>query len=209
MVSGAGSEGGERRAGAGESGGSGARVRDTGPSRRVRPEGAGAAPRGQGPGTGARAGPLVTVTFSPSEAPVRGARRRSYRRRRGSLSVDEKPVRREQPPPLSSPGRICPPPPIAPSHGPPQPAGSRFRTLTSVGSLLSPFPSRGEGALALDASGKLWPSHTLLFVGFHSPGFHCCSLAQSCSTLCTPVDRSTPGSPVLHSLPEFARIHVH
>ncbi|KAJ1069340.1 hypothetical protein K5549_014290 [Capra hircus] len=132
MVSGAGSEGGERRAGAGEPGGSGARVRDTGPSRRVRPEGAGAAPRGQGPGTGARAGPLVTVTFSPSEAPVRGARRRSYRRRRGSLSVDEKPVRREQPPPLSSPGRICPPPPIAPSHGPPQPAGSRFRTLTSA-----------------------------------------------------------------------------
>ena len=29
------------------------------------------------------------------------------------------------------------------------------------------------------------------------------------STFCDPVDCSTPGSSVLHYLPEFAQIHVH
>ena len=36
----------------------------------------------------------------------------------------------------------------------------------------------------------------------------CCSVAQSCATLCDPMDRSTPGFPVLHCLPEFAQTHV-
>ena len=36
----------------------------------------------------------------------------------------------------------------------------------------------------------------------------CCSVAQSCPTLCDPADCSTPGFPVLHQLPEFAQIHV-
>ena len=34
----------------------------------------------------------------------------------------------------------------------------------------------------------------------------CCSVAQSCLTLCNPVDCSTPGFPVLHYLPEFAQL---
>ena len=38
---------------------------------------------------------------------------------------------------------------------------------------------------------------------------HCCSVAKSCQTLCNPMDCSTPGSSVLHCLPEFAQIHVH
>ena len=37
----------------------------------------------------------------------------------------------------------------------------------------------------------------------------CCSVAQSCPTLCHPMDRSTPDFPVLHYLPQFAQIHVH
>ena len=37
----------------------------------------------------------------------------------------------------------------------------------------------------------------------------CCSASQSCPTLCDPVDCSTPGFPVLHSLPEFAQTYVH
>ena len=37
----------------------------------------------------------------------------------------------------------------------------------------------------------------------------CCSVVQSCLTLCEPMDCSTPGLPVLHCLPEFAQIHVH
>ena len=37
----------------------------------------------------------------------------------------------------------------------------------------------------------------------------CCSIANSCPTLCDPVDCSTPGLPVLHYLPEFSQTHVH
>ena len=37
----------------------------------------------------------------------------------------------------------------------------------------------------------------------------CCSVAQSCPTLCDPVDCSTPGSSVLHYLLGFAQTHVH
>ena len=37
----------------------------------------------------------------------------------------------------------------------------------------------------------------------------CCSVVQSCQTLCDPVDCSTPGFPVLHYLSEFSQTHVH
>ena len=40
----------------------------------------------------------------------------------------------------------------------------------------------------------------------------CClfsSVAQSCLTLCSPMDCSTPGLPVHHQLPELAQTHVH
>ena len=35
------------------------------------------------------------------------------------------------------------------------------------------------------------------------------SVAQSCPTLCDPMNRSTPGLPVQHQLPEFTETHVH
>ena len=35
------------------------------------------------------------------------------------------------------------------------------------------------------------------------------SVAQSCPTLCDPMNRSTPGFPVHHQLPEFTQTHVH
>ena len=35
------------------------------------------------------------------------------------------------------------------------------------------------------------------------------SVAQSCLTLCNPMNRSTPGFPVNHQLPEFTQTHVH
>ena len=37
----------------------------------------------------------------------------------------------------------------------------------------------------------------------------CCLVAKSCLTLCDPMNYSTPGFLVLHSLPEFAQTHVH
>ena len=35
------------------------------------------------------------------------------------------------------------------------------------------------------------------------------SVAQSCLTLCDPMDGSTPGLPVHHQLPEFTQTHIH
>ena len=35
------------------------------------------------------------------------------------------------------------------------------------------------------------------------------SVAQSCSTLCDPMNRSTPGLPVHHQLPELTQTHIH
>ena len=35
------------------------------------------------------------------------------------------------------------------------------------------------------------------------------SVAQSCLTLCDPINRNTPGLPVHHQLPEFTQTHVH
>ena len=35
------------------------------------------------------------------------------------------------------------------------------------------------------------------------------SVAQSCPTLCNPMDCSRPGFPVHHQLPEFTQAHVH
>ena len=46
-----------------------------------------------------------------------------------------------------------------------------------------------------------------LHTAFHS--CCCCSVTQSCLTLCDPMDYSMPGSPVLHHLPELIQTHVH
>ena len=35
------------------------------------------------------------------------------------------------------------------------------------------------------------------------------SVTQSCPTLCDTMNRSTPGLPVHHHLPEFTQTHVH
>ena len=35
------------------------------------------------------------------------------------------------------------------------------------------------------------------------------SVAQSCPTLCNPMNRSTPGLPVHHQLPDITQTHVH
>ena len=45
------------------------------------------------------------------------------------------------------------------------------------------------------------------WAGFSSVQFS--SVAQSCPTLCDPMNPSTPGLPVHHQLPEFTQIHVH
>ena len=49
---------------------------------------------------------------------------------------------------------------------------------------------------------QLFSISTLLLVQFSS-------VAQSCPTLCDPMNCSTPGLPVHHQLPEFTQTHVH
>ena len=51
-----------------------------------------------------------------------------------------------------------------------------------------------------DLSRTNTPKH-VLFITVHS------SVAQSCLTFCNPMNRSTPGLPVHHQLPEFTQIH--
>ena len=41
------------------------------------------------------------------------------------------------------------------------------------------------------------------------PSVQFSSVAQSCPTLCDPMNRSTPGLPVHHQLPEVTQTHVH
>ena len=50
---------------------------------------------------------------------------------------------------------------------------------------------------------KLFTLHILLTLHQFS------SVAQSCPTLCDHMNRSMPGLPVHHQIPEFTQIHVH
>ena len=52
------------------------------------------------------------------------------------------------------------------------------------------------------------PQYMLSFY-FEKVEFQFSSVAQSCPTLCNPMNHSTPGLPVHHQLPEFIQTHVH
>ena len=47
------------------------------------------------------------------------------------------------------------------------------------------------------------------FLLFSSISVRFSSVTQLCPTLCNPMNRSTPGLPVHHQLPEFTQTHVH
>ena len=51
--------------------------------------------------------------------------------------------------------------------------------------------------------------HILLFLLKVSSSVQLSSVAQSCPTLCYPMNRSTSGLPIHHQLPEFTQTHVH
>ena len=50
---------------------------------------------------------------------------------------------------------------------------------------------------------------TTLLMGHQFSSVQFSSVAQSCPTLCNPMNRSTPGLPVHHQLPEFTQTCVH
>ena len=54
--------------------------------------------------------------------------------------------------------------------------------------------------------------HIFVFIGIiyiHTYKYQIRSVAQLCPTLCNPMNRSTPGLPVHHHLPEFTQTHAH
>ena len=51
--------------------------------------------------------------------------------------------------------------------------------------------------------------HTYIINYSHTLFIQFSSVAQSCLTLCDPMNLSTPGLPVYHPLPEFTQTHVH
>ena len=61
-------------------------------------------------------------------------------------------------------------------------------------------PEKGNGSRHVD-TGVRACSHAL--------HWYCCSVTQSCLTLCDPRDYSKSGSPVPHHLLKFAQVHVH
>ena len=71
---------------------------------------------------------------------------------------------------------------------------------------LNPIPSRdAHGAQTKPCVNQ----ETLQTEPKLSLGVQFSSLAQSCPTLCNPMNCSTPGLPVHHQLPEFTQTHVH
>ena len=77
------------------------------------------------------------------------------------------------------------------------PSPGDLRDPGSNSSLLH-FLQWQTGSLSLAPPGKLlYPSTQII------------SVAQSCLTLCNPMDCSTPSLPVHHQLPEFTQTHVH
>ena len=82
-----------------------------------------------------------------------------------------------------------------------RPAGQRGPGVPSPGRpdspahSLSPITCPGQGQTHTQDTQRLLPSV-------------CRSVAQSCPTLCDPVDCSSPGLPVHHQLPEFTQTHV-
>jgi len=51
--------------------------------------------------------------------------------------------------------------------------------------------------------------HYYRYAWFQFSSVHFSSVAQSCPTLCDPMNHSMPGLPVHHQLPEFTQTHVH
>ena len=68
-------------------------------------------------------------------------------------------------------------------------------------------PALVGGLFTTEPPGKPSSICYLLFRNISSVQFS--SVAQSCLTLCNPMNCSTPGLPVYHQLPEFTQTHVH
>ena len=71
------------------------------------------------------------------------------------------------------------------------------------------FPSRGRGRTRISC--VFYTGRRILYhwAPWEAVLFLLGSIAQSCPTLCDPMDCSMPGLPVHHQLPELTQTHVH
>ena len=68
------------------------------------------------------------------------------------------------------------------------------------------FPTQGSNPRLLHWQADSLP---LSYPGSPQQGIQFSSVAQLCPTLCDTMNRSTPGLPVHHQLPESTQTHVH
>ena len=86
--------------------------------------------------------------------------------------------------------------------------------VTLKAGVIGVYPQRVESERYIKKKGKTEHRHTFrrkkpLEKGEATYSDQIRSVAQSCPTLCDPMNRSTPGLPVHHQLPEFTQTHVH
>ena len=87
---------------------------------------------------------------------------------------------------------------IQPSHSLSTPLPPAFNLSQHQGFFpVSQFFTSGGQSIRASASGSVLPMNQFS------------SVAQSCPTLCDPMNRSMPGLPVHHHLKEFTQTHVH
>ena len=73
-----------------------------------------------------------------------------------------------------------------------------------------PFPSTGDlPDLGIEPVSPALQMDSLLLSYMEAPDYNISSVAQSCPTLCNPMNRSMPGLPVYHQLSQFTQTHVH
>ena len=56
---------------------------------------------------------------------------------------------------------------------------------------------------------ELWTNRLKLIITTTHTSVQFSSVAQSCPTLCDPMNRNTPDHPVHHQLQEFTETHIH
>ena len=86
----------------------------------------------------------------------------------------------------------------------------KVKSLSHVQLLATPWTAAYQAPPSMGFSGKSTGvgCHCLLCL-FIISSVQFSSVAQSCPTLCDPMNRSTPGLPVHHHLPELTQTHVH
>ena len=90
-----------------------------------------------------------------------------------------------------------------PFPSPMEESEAKVKRLSHVQLFATPWTTAYQAPPSVGFSRQEYWSGLLL------PRFQLSSAAESCSTLCNPMNRSTPGLPVHHQLPKFTQTHVH